>query len=450
MAVSGNSGNSDAGGTARPALISVRQTTAESKWTGATCPKCSQTIQAGQAAVLCPKCYTPQHLDCWNDNGKRCAIDQTPANVLERVARTAGGAAPAAAGAAEGQPAAAPAAAPAGTGAVAQRAAPRTTAASGGAAPPEAVAGAAAPADAVAVTGESAQPAVASAAAPETLAVAAATQTTGATPAPPRARATAGDGAASPPTRPTASAGAGAGGGAGTSRTAMRSAARRSQAQLTVWPHLLMPEFLSAVLLIIGLTVMSWFVNAPLEEHSNPNRTPSPSKAPWYFLNLQELLLHMHPALAGVIIPTVIIILLMAIPYLDISTEDIGVWFSSQRGKRIAWISTLYTTFLSIGLILLDKFVGLRAVIEQAIPFFKTSWISEIVTQTMLPTTIMWLAALGLYVLIAHFRPTVREVMIGYFTAFAVAWVVLAIIGSAFRGPAQELYWPWSMPPRVG
>src|SRR5919204_7043783 len=85
-------------GTPRPALISVRQTTPESKWAGAACPRCNNPIQAGEQAVLCPKCYTPHHLTCWMENDKRCAIDQTPANVLDRSARTA--AAPAAGGAA--------------------------------------------------------------------------------------------------------------------------------------------------------------------------------------------------------------------------------------------------------------------------------------------------------------------------------------------------------------
>ncbi|HEU5314713.1 MAG TPA: RING finger protein, partial [Chloroflexota bacterium] len=78
----------------KPALISVRQTTAESKWANATCPRCSNPIEPGQAAVLCPKCYTPQHLDCWRDNGNKCAVEQTPANVIDRTAaRPAAGAA---------------------------------------------------------------------------------------------------------------------------------------------------------------------------------------------------------------------------------------------------------------------------------------------------------------------------------------------------------------------
>ena len=160
-------------------------------------------------------------------------------------------------------------------------------------------------------------------------------------------------------------------------------------------------------------------------------------------------MLFRSPSLAGVIIPTVVIVLLMAIPYLDIATEDTGIWFSGAQGKKVFWISLVYTTFWAITLILADKFIGIRAVIENAIPILKISWLSEIVTQTMVPTAIMWAVAVGLYVAIAHLRPTMRDVVIAYFTAFAVAWILLAIVGSAFRGPAMELYWPWNMPARV-
>jgi menaquinol-cytochrome c reductase cytochrome b/c subunit len=399
----------------KPALISVRQTAADSKWAGKDCPKCSKPIEAGQAAVLCPKCYTPQHLDCWRENDNKCAIDGTPANVIDR---TAGAARPAAAAEVAAPASASPAAAvsaPAATTAVASE-------------------------TAVAASAQQTMSGSASEVAAAPAATTAAPARGAATPA--RPAATNGGARAATPARPAAPAGA-------QSAAAMRSAARRSQVQLTVWPHLLMPEFLSSLLLIMGLTVMSWFINAPLEEHSNPNRTPNPSKAPWYFLNLQELLLHMHPGLAGVIIPTIILILLMAIPYIDVTTDDVGYWFGGARGKKVFWISTVYTTVLTIALIMLDKYVGVRATIENALPFLKAAPVSEIVTQTMVPTTIMWLCSVGLYFLISPLRPTVRDVMVAFFTAFAVSWVLMAVIGSAFRGPGQELYWPWAMPART-
>ncbi|HET7769741.1 MAG TPA: RING finger protein [Chloroflexota bacterium] len=395
----------------KPALISVRQTAADSKWAGKPCPKCNNPIEAGQAAVLCPKCYTPQHLDCWRDNGNKCAIDQTPANVIDRTAAAA-------------RPAAAAEPAPA--------AAVSAPAATTAAAPATAVVAAA---QQTAPAAEAEVPAGA-AAAPAARPAAGRPATNGGGAA---ARPAAGGGAAA---RPAAAAGA-------QSAAAMRSAARRSQVQLTVWPHLLMPEFLSAVLLIMGLTIMSWFVNAPLEEHSNPNRTPNPSKAPWYFLNLQELLLHMHPGLAGVIIPTIILVLLMAIPYIDVTTDDVGYWFGGSRGKKVFWISLVYTTVLTIALIMIDKYLGVRASIENALPFLKAAPVSEIVTQTMVPTVILWFCSVGLYFLISPLRPTVRDVMVAFFTAFAVSWVLMAVIGSAFRGPGQELFWPWAMPART-
>ncbi len=219
--------------------------------------------------------------------------------------------------------------------------------------------------------------------------------------------------------------------------------------EVMVWPSLVVVEAVCATVFLFLLTILSVLVNAPLTAHANPNQTPNPSKAPWYFLNLQELLLHMHPGLAGVIIPTIVLILLMAIPYIDITTDDIGVWFSGERGKRVFWISSVYTTVMTIGLIMINKYIGIRATIEGAIPFLRNAPISEIVTQTMVPTTILWVVSVGLYFLISPMRPTVRDVMIAYFTAFAVSWVLMAVIGSAFRGPGQELFWPWDMPART-
>ncbi|MDH3705177.1 MAG: menaquinol-cytochrome c reductase cytochrome b subunit [Acidimicrobiia bacterium] len=89
------------------------------------------------------------------------------------------------------------------------------------------------------------------------------------------------------------------------------------QDKVHVWPHLLVVEFLAA-LLITGFTlIFSIFVNAPLLELADPNQTPNPSKAPWYFLGLQELLTMFHPMVAGVTIPGMGLFLLILAPYID-------------------------------------------------------------------------------------------------------------------------------------
>jgi hypothetical protein len=84
-----------------------------------------------------------------------------------------------------------------------------------------------------------------------------------------------------------------------------------------VWPHLLVVEFVAALACTAFVLVFSWLVNAPLLELADFNRTPNPSKAPWYFLGLQELLTMFHPMVAGVTIPGMGIFLLILAPYID-------------------------------------------------------------------------------------------------------------------------------------
>ncbi len=83
------------------------------------------------------------------------------------------------------------------------------------------------------------------------------------------------------------------------------------------WPHLLLIEFVAALAITAFLLFFSIFVNAPLLELANPNQTPNPSKAPWYFLGLQELLTMFHPMVAGVTIPTIGLLLYAFAPYVD-------------------------------------------------------------------------------------------------------------------------------------
>ncbi len=83
------------------------------------------------------------------------------------------------------------------------------------------------------------------------------------------------------------------------------------------WPHLLAAEFAAALVCTAFTFLFSVWVNAPLLQHSNPNQTPNPSKAPWYFLGLQELLTMFHPMIAGVTIPGVGLIVLIFAPYID-------------------------------------------------------------------------------------------------------------------------------------
>ncbi|MGH8990016.1 MAG: menaquinol-cytochrome c reductase cytochrome b subunit, partial [Acidimicrobiia bacterium] len=90
-----------------------------------------------------------------------------------------------------------------------------------------------------------------------------------------------------------------------------------AQDKVHVWPHLLVGEFVAMLILMALVTIFSALVRAPLLENANFNQTPNPSKAPWYFLGLQELLTIWHPMVAGVTIPGMGLFLLMLAPYID-------------------------------------------------------------------------------------------------------------------------------------
>jgi len=114
--------------------------------------------------------------------------------------------------------------------------------------------------------------------------------------------------------------------------------------RVNVWPHLLIEEFVAMFILLAGLTLFSTFINAPLRELANPNLTPNPSKAPWYFLGLQELLRYFHPMIAGIAIPSFLLVALAAVPYVDRNP-------SNKPGDRKIAI-TMFTILFMFGGIL--------------------------------------------------------------------------------------------------
>ncbi|MGH7492030.1 MAG: cytochrome C [bacterium] len=129
-----------------------------------------------------------------------------------------------------------------------------------------------------------------------------------------------------------------------------------NQDRIHTWPYLARVEFLASIILMIVLTVWSIVLDAPLEDPANPTRTPNPSKAPWYFLGLQEMLVYFDPWIAGVVLPTIIIVGLMAIPYIDPNKKGNGYYTWKERpfaisvflvGFLILWLALIIMgTFL--------------------------------------------------------------------------------------------------------
>jgi hypothetical protein len=133
------------------------------------------------------------------------------------------------------------------------------------------------------------------------------------------------------------------------------------------WPHLVRMEFLVALFVFVVLLLWALLIDAPLEEPANPTRTPNPSKAPWYFLGLQEMLVYFDPWHAGVVLPTLIIVGLMVIPFIDINPKGNGYYCFKDRKYEI----------------------------------------------------------------------------LTFFLGFHILWVITIIIGTFFRGPGWNIFWPW-------
>ncbi len=121
--------------------------------------------------------------------------------------------------------------------------------------------------------------------------------------------------------------------------------------ELHVWPYLVRQEFLWAVIVTVILFVWSITLNAPLEEPANPNLTMNPSKAPWYFLGLQEMLVYFDPWIAGVVMPSLMMVGLMVFPYVD--SNPLGNGYYTYKQRRFAlwmfgfgWVTWLALIFI--------------------------------------------------------------------------------------------------------
>jgi hypothetical protein len=196
------------------------------------------------------------------------------------------------------------------------------------------------------------------------------------------------------------------------------------------------------IMLLLGVTlaifVFSLFKQAPLKTIANPLVTTDPAKAPWYFVGLQELLEHMHPLVAGVIIPGLLVLFLVTIPYIDHARANTGVWFSSARGKRIVAWTALYAVVVMPTYIALDNAFSLRELLRASAPV----WVAQgllpagiIAVLVVLPALVLW-----------RFHADTREFMLALFTMMFVSAIVFTLSGFLLRGPGFKMYLPWQMP----
>jgi hypothetical protein len=193
--------------------------------------------------------------------------------------------------------------------------------------------------------------------------------------------------------------------------------------KLMAYPHLLVREAIVLEVLIIGMVLIALFWDAPLEQLANPLLTPNPAKAPWYFLGLQELLHFFPPFVAGILIPTLVLLALIVIPYFHVNVEGRPLW-GEQASKRLGIVLGVVTALLVV-LAVFDAWTIIVPTVVVA---------ALLVASYQTKVTSGWIGAL-------RTKPLSWWVM----TWFIATAVCLTVVGTFFRGPGWSWVWPWGI-----
>ncbi len=218
--------------------------------------------------------------------------------------------------------------------------------------------------------------------------------------------------------------------------------------EVMAYPHLLVREAIAFEALVIVLVLVALVWDAPLEQLANPLVTPNPAKAPWYFLGLQELLHYFPPFVAGILIPTLVVIALVIIPYFNINIEGEPIWARSRaRRRRIV---------VAVSVVILPVLVGYEAWTD----LFRALGAHDPHTLKLFADSVAWTllipsAAAGGLLLFSYSIPAEATGWKGYLRGRAVSWwvmtwficvsLVLTLVGTFFRGPGWSWVWPWGM-----
>lgn len=207
---------------------------------------------------------------------------------------------------------------------------------------------------------------------------------------------------------------------------------------IEVYPNLVYREFIVALALIAVILVFSVFFNAPLLAKANPDFSINPTKAPWYFAGIQELLMHFHPFVAAFLIPLAIVFSLAYLPYIKLKVEPSGFWFQSEKGKNSVKFSAIASSVITTLLVIINEFV----------PDFETllPWLNSFVSNGIIPLIIL-LTLLWFYYkfVLKKFNLDFIEVIQTMFVFVTTSFIVLTLIGIFFRGVDMALTFPWNV-----
>nr|WP_306793121.1 cytochrome b N-terminal domain-containing protein [Desulfopila inferna] len=211
-----------------------------------------------------------------------------------------------------------------------------------------------------------------------------------------------------------------------------RAAGKVSEEKLQTIPHLLAREAATGFMLLALLFMFSAFVDAPLAEQANPGQSPNPAKAAWYFMGLQELLLHLHPVFAVCVVPSLMLGFLAVVPFRQEAILPPGVWFGGRKGRQVAAASSVAGAALVVLGVILDDMLFVGAGASQA----------KLLLYGVIPTVFFILVVVVHYYLLRLvWHCTKAEAMLGAVTLVLSAVTTLTVVGIWFRGPGMALVW---------
>lgn len=200
-----------------------------------------------------------------------------------------------------------------------------------------------------------------------------------------------------------------------------------------VQPHLLSKEMMVAMITIVTLLLMAMFFDAPLLEKANPHVSPNPSKAPWYFMGFQELLLHIHPGFGSFVIPLLVTAFFIYIPFTRYSQLNVGRWFNSDTGRKLTIWSVVFAVVLTLLVIITSEFLlDLRALMP-GVPLLITNGVLLLLLYALPAGGFLWWMKKRL-------SAAKIEVVMAAFTIIVTAYIVMAIVGSLMRGEGMHLF----------
>jgi len=199
-------------------------------------------------------------------------------------------------------------------------------------------------------------------------------------------------------------------------------------------PNLFLREFVVALILIAGVLLFAAVVPAPLGKMANPGMSPNPAKAPWYFMGIQELLLHFHPLFAVLVLPSAGLLALLLLAYLPYEADTSGIWFVSSKGRKLAREAALAGLILTPALVVLDEWV---LDLPTLLP-----WAPPVVSNGLVPAGLLLMGLWAGYRWLRRKREASRRAATqAAFVFLGTAFLVLTAIGIWFRGPGMALGW---------